>query len=158
MTSRKIPESAVENLVSDLEGKANVSNTVTTDTAQTISGVKTFSIAATLKAHNPVLLKEDNADEGGQIHFERSNNSVLKSDPYIDSYKNLIRVIGINSQNYTNITLAVDLEHNQVYVQTPTLTANDNQAVTTAWFNSKMQVVSVLPAAPDANVFYFIPG
>ena len=43
MTSRKIPESAVENLVSDLEGKANVSNTVTTDTAQTISGSKRFT-------------------------------------------------------------------------------------------------------------------
>ena len=43
MTSRKIPESAVENLVSDLEGKANVANTVTTDTEQTISGSKRFT-------------------------------------------------------------------------------------------------------------------
>ena len=46
MTSRKIPESAVENLVSDLEGKANVSNTVTTDTAQTISSSKRFTTPA----------------------------------------------------------------------------------------------------------------
>ena len=62
MTSRKIPESAVENLVSDLEGKANASNTVTTDTAQAISGVKTFPDGA-LKAIRPVLLKQNNANE-----------------------------------------------------------------------------------------------
>ena len=43
MTSRKIPESAVENLVSDLDAKANVSNTVTTNTNQTISGQKVFT-------------------------------------------------------------------------------------------------------------------
>lgn len=43
MTSRKIPESAVENLVSDLEGKANVANTVTTNTYQNITGAKVFT-------------------------------------------------------------------------------------------------------------------
>ena len=47
MTSRKIPESAVENLVSDLEGKANVANTVTTNTTQTISAGKKISIGGT---------------------------------------------------------------------------------------------------------------
>ena len=157
MTSRKIPESAVENLVSDLEGKANVSNTVTTNTAQTISEVKTFS-DGTLKALRPLLLKQSNANEGGQIDFERSNNSVLKANPYIDLLINTIRVIGKNSKNAVNITLQVDLENKQVLVPTPALTANDTQAATTAWFNSKMQVVSALPANPDPNVFYFIPG
>ena len=157
MTSRKIPESAVENLVSDLEGKANASNTVTTDTAQTISGVKTFS-NGTLRAVNLILLKEDNADEGGQINFERSNNSVLKGNPCIDLLTNTIRFSGINSNNTVNITLRVDLENNWVFVPTPAVASNNTQVATTAWFNSKMQVVSALPAAPDANVFYFIPG
>ena len=156
MTSRKIPESAVENLVSDLEGKANVANTVTTNTNQTISWVKTFS-AGTLHALNPVLLKENNEGEGGQIYFERSNNSVLKDNPYIDLLINTIRFIGINSNNTVNITLQVDLQNKQVLVPTPALTANDTQAATTAWFNSKMKVVSALPANPNPNVFYFIP-
>ena len=129
---------------------------VTTDTAQTISGVKTFN-DGTLKALRPILLKQDNANEGGQIDFQRSNNSVLKKNPHIDLFINTIRFIGINSNNTANITLQVDLQNNQVLVPTPALTANDNQAATTAWFNSKMQVVSALPAAPDANVFYFIP-
>ena len=129
---------------------------VTTDTAQTISGVKTFT-GGTLKANTPLLLKQDNADEGGQIDFQLSNNSVLKNNPLIDLYVNTIRFIGVNSNNTTNTTLQVDLQNNQVLVPTPALTANGTQAATTAWFNQKMQVVSALPAAPDANVFYFIP-
>ena len=157
MTSRKIPESAVENLVSDLEGKANVSNTVTTNTNQTITGTKKFSKAGNLTALSPVLLKENNADEGGQIYFEKSGNSVLKANPYIDLYKNSIRFIGVNSKHATKIPLQLDLENGAVIVPTPATTANNTQAATTAWFNAKMQVVSALPANPDSNVFCFIP-
>ena len=136
--------------------KDKIANMVTTNTAQTISGVKTFT-SGTLQANTPLLLKQNNANEGGQIDFERSNNSVLKNNPYIDLLTNTIRFIGVSSNNTTNITLQVDLQNNQVLVPTPALTANDTQVATTAWFNSKMQVVSALPAAPDANVFYFIP-
>ena len=137
--------------------KNKIANMVTTNTAQTISKVKTFT-SGTLQALRPILLKENNANEGGQIHFQRSNNSVLKDNPYIDLLINTIRFIGLNSNNTINTTLQVDLQNNQVLVPTPALTANDTQATTTAWFNSKMQVVSALPAAPNANVFYFIPG
>ena len=129
---------------------------VTTDSAQTISGVKTF-IGGTLQALRPILLKEDNANEGGQIHFQRSNNSVLKADPYIDLLTNTIRVIGTNSKNAVNITLQVDLENKQVLVPTPALTANDTQVATTAWVNSKIQLVNELPTNPVAGVLYCIP-
>ena len=137
--------------------KNKIANMVTKNTAQTISGVKTFT-GGTLKANTPLLLKQDNANEGGQIDFERSNNSVLKINPCIDLLVNTIRFVGVNSNNTVNVTLQVDLQNKQVLVPTPTLTANDTQAATTAWFNSKMQVVSALPANPDPNVFYFIPG
>ena len=136
--------------------KDKIANMVTTNTAQTISGVKTFS-GGTLHANTPLLLKQNNANEGGEIRFERSNNSVLKDNPLIDLFVNTIRFVGVNSNNTVNITLLVDLENNQVLVPTPALTANDTQVATTAWFNSKMQVVSALPANPDQNVFYFIP-
>ena len=157
MTSRKIPESAVENLVSDLEGKANVSNTVTTDTAQTISGVKTFN-SGTLQALRPILLKEDNAYEGGQIHFQRSNNSVLKADPYIDLLVNTIRFIGISSQNSTNITLQVDLENKKVLVPTPELASNDTQAATTAWVRNFLTPTGtiIIWSAPTPPAGYLI--
>ena len=147
------PDNAPDNAIVT---KDKIANMVTTNTAQTISGVKTFN-SGTLQALRPILLKENNANEGGQIHFERSNNSVLKDNPYVDLLINTIRFIGINSNNTVNITLQVDLQNKQVLVPTPALTANDTQAATTAWFNSKMQVVSALPAAPNANVFYFIP-
>lgn len=140
------------------DAKANVSNTVTTDTNQEISGTKRFTGAGNLLALSPVLLKENNVDEGGQIYFERSGNSVLRANPYIDLYTNKIRFLGLNSNNTINVPLRADLENNQVLVPTPATNANDTQAATTAWVNSKMQVVSALPAAPDANVFYFIPG
>lgn len=139
------------------DAKANVSNTVTTDTAQTISGVKTFSTAATLRALNPLLLKENNENEGGQIHFERSNNSVLKGDPYIDLWQNVIRFIGISSQNVTNFTMQLDLENNKVFVPTPVANANDAQVATTSWVNSKIQLVSEAPAQPETGVLYVIP-
>ena len=119
------------------DAKANVSNTVTTDTTQTISGVKTF-IGGTLKANTPLLLKQGNANEGGQIDFERSNNSVLKNNPFIDLFTNTIRFVGVNSNNTVNTTLRADLQNNQVFVPTPALTANDTQVATTAWVNTKV--------------------
>ena len=147
------PDNAPDNAIVT---KDKIANMVTTNTAQTISGVKTFT-AGTLKANTPLLLKQNNANEGGQIDFERSNNSVLKVNPCIDLLNNTIRFVGVNSNDKLNITLQMDLQNNQVFIPTPVLTANDTQVATTAWFNTKMQVVSALPAAPDANVFYFIP-
>ena len=152
-TAPSTPDNAPANAIVT---KDKIANMVTTNTAQTISGVKTFT-GGTLKANTPLLLKQDNANEGGQIDFERSNNSVLKKNPQIDLCENLFRFVGVSSQNVTNITLQVDLQNKQVLVPTPALTANDTQAATTAWVNSKMQVVSALPANPDPNVFYFIP-
>ena len=43
------------------------------------------------------------------------------------------------------------------YTRTPPVGVVGEEIVTAGWFNTKMQVVSALPAAPDANVFYFIP-
>lgn len=85
MTSRKIPESAVENLVSDLEGKANVS-------------LSNLDATGQAKFDAKANLSLSNLDTTGQAKFDSKANT------------------------------------------------------------SQFQVVSALPAAPDANVFYFIPG
>ena len=42
-------------------------------------------------------------------------------------------------------------------VPTAAVSTNNTQAVNTQWFNQKIQVVSALPASPNANVYYFIP-
>lgn len=133
-------------------------NIVHLNEMETITGTKTFSTYGTLRANTPILLKQNNANEGGQIDFQRADNSVLASDPYIDLFTNTIRVVGVDSSNNTNIPLQVDIQNNTVTVTTPVSAANNSTKVaTTAWVNSKMQVVSALPANPDPNVFYFIP-
>lgn len=43
------------------------------------------------------------------------------------------------------------------FVNTPSTGANSYEAINGAWFNTKIQVVSTLPASPNANVYYFIP-
>ena len=43
------------------------------------------------------------------------------------------------------------------YTKTPPAYVSNDEIVTAGWFNSKMQIVSTLPANPDPNVFYFIP-
>ena len=43
------------------------------------------------------------------------------------------------------------------FTKTPPANSVNEEIVTAGWFNSKMQVVSALPANPDPNVFYFIP-
>lgn len=45
----------------------------------------------------------------------------------------------------------------QVSVGTPAISANSYEVINAAWFNTKIKVVSTLPASPDPNVYYFIP-
>ena len=43
------------------------------------------------------------------------------------------------------------------YAPTPNISSNGTEIATTAYVNTKFQVVSTLPANPDSNVYYFIP-
>lgn len=45
-----------------------------------------------------------------------------------------------------------------VYAPTPDVANNGTRVATTAYCNSKHQVVSALPASPNADVFYYIPA
>lgn len=42
-------------------------------------------------------------------------------------------------------------------VVTPTVSDNSTKPATTAYIETKFQVVSALPASPDPNTYYFIP-
>ena len=134
---------------------------VTTDTAQTISGVKTFTANTIVNGgagNGTFTIKNDVTDYGTSavdlvvattngknqflVHFQEGNKwcAYFDQDP--------------STKNITFLLTPCE----KVLVPTPALTANDAQPATTAWFNSKMQVVSALPANPNPNVFYFIPG
>lgn len=141
--------------------KDKIANMVTTNTAQTISGVKTFTgntIVNGGAGNGTFTIKNDVTTYGTSavdlvvatsngknqllVHFQEGNKwcTYFEQNP---STKDVAFSMGGCAA---------------VYAPTPAGNANDTQVATTAWFNYKMQVVSALPANPDPNVFYFIPG
>ena len=170
MTSRKIPESAVENLVSDLEGKVDKTST------QTISGSKRFTIPAegmsielTADTNQQTVPAETTTRQLGLYR----NATYTKGDGFtswLQGYRGsngwtateiyTRRFLESDSQEIINY-LKVNISPDGIpisFTKTPPVGVTGEEIVTAAWFNSKMQVVSALPANPDPNVFYFIPG
>ena len=170
MTSRKIPESAVENLVSDLEGKVDKTST------QTISGSKRFtqpsagmSIELTADTNQQTVPAKPTTRRLGLYR----NATYTKGDGFtswVQGYRGsdgrtetslyARRFLEGDSQEILNYIKA-GISQNGVpaaYTKTPPVGVAGEEIVTAGWFKSKMQVVSTLPANPDPNVFYFIPG
>ena len=164
MTSRKIPESAVENLVSDLEGKANVANTVTTNTNQTITGQKLFTTELRRKSTNiDITTQAEKYTPNNGFQFIDKNYKIMG---YLENAQMASGEIttGIHARNkdgyQSKVSVVVPLSGTTgayAMAPTPPVNATNDNIVTAGWFNSKMQVVSALPANPDPNVFYFIP-
>lgn len=164
MTSRKIPESAVENLVSDLEGKVDKTSN------QTIGGIKTFD-ASTATSRTDVHIASQASDTNtwsGSLIFKKGDLNTGFCESFLNSgAPTKDAVIQLTAHNnvegtdhYANLAVGVRGNDGTSYALAPTPPvdgSNDNQILTTKWFNAKMQVVSALPANPDPNVFYFIP-
>ena len=68
------------------------------------------------------------------------------------------RFLESDSQEISNyVKIGISPEGTPVaFTKTPPANSAGEEIVTAGWFNSKMQVVSALPANPDPNVFYFI--
>lgn len=128
---------------------SDLGNVVTLSGNQTISGIKQFQ-ALKLQKQNPDL-------EGGQLEFEKADNDTMNL-MYIDRYNGQFRFIGKPNDTTDNITLVVNVKDNLVYLKTPGVSASNEEAINAFWFNTKIQVVSALPANPDANVYYFVTG
>lgn len=170
MTSRKIPESAVENLVSDLEGKVDKTST------QTISGSKRFtqpsagmSIELVADTNQQTVPAEPTLRQIGLYRnstytkgdgFTSWLQSVRGSDGWTATELYARRFLESDSQEIVNyLRVCVTPDGIPVsYTKTPPVGVTGEEIVTAGWFNQKMQVVSALPAAPNSNVFYFIPG
>ena len=188
MTSRKIPESAVENLVSDLEGKANtslsnlsaagqakfnakanVSNTVTTDTAQTITGFKAFNSGSGNNRTNIDIITNDGVAEdantkwAGSIQFKKGNVNVGFCEAMRDNINSSIaQIVAHNSVNgqevYASLRSVVTSDGNTfAMAPTPSASAAGDEIATAGWVNSKIQLVNELPANHVAGVLYCIP-
>lgn len=140
MTSRKIPESAVENLVSDLEGKANVENTVTTNTNQTITGQKSFTNSLRRKSTNiDITTQSENYTANNGFQFVDKNENVMG---YLENAQTASGEIktGIHARNkdgyQQNISVLVPPSGTTgAYANAPTPPANSagNEIVTAKW-------------------------
>lgn len=151
-------------------------NLVTIDTTQTISGSKRFtqppegmSIDLMVDTNQQTVPAETTLRQLGLYR----NATYTKGDGYTCWLQGLRgsdgwtstelyarRFLESDSQEIINY-LRVNITPEGVptsYTKTPPVGVNSEEIVTAAWFNSKMQVVSALPANPDPNVFYFIPG
>ena len=149
---------------------------VTIDTAQTISGSKRFtqpaegmSIELTADTNQQTVPAEPTVRQLGLYR----NSTYTKGDGYT-SWLQVVRgsdgwtateiytrrFLESDSQEIINyIKACITPEGIPVsYTRTPPVFVTGEEIVTAGWFNSKMQVVSALPANPDPNVFYFIPG
>ena len=87
MTSRKIQESAVENLVSDLEGKANVANTVTTNTNKTITASKNLKTGGTNGYSRPFQIFMPTSTESNPTENKTREIAFLSSDGTGNNYE-----------------------------------------------------------------------
>lgn len=168
-------------IIKDTEVRNNLStldnNAVKLNGNQTINDVKTFT--------SPIPI-DTSADDGRVV--TKLENITLGTDPTINAYGGFKTVdsndvqfancncsysttgkIGCNfwvsrSDSGTAVSGAlgiyIDKNGTSAYTQAPTpdVSANNTEIATTAYINTKFQVVSTLPASPDANTYYFIPA
>lgn len=142
---------------------------VTIDTAQTITGFKAFNNGSGNNRTNIDIITNDgvgddaNVKWAGSIQFKKGNVDVGFCEAMRDRVNSSITQItahnSVNGQEvYATVRSVVTSDGNTfAMAPTPSIGVTGEEITTAGWFNSKMQVVSALPAEPDPNVFYFIP-
>ena len=157
-TAPNTPDNAPANAIVT---KDKISNMVTTNTAQTISGVKTFTANTIVKgsgANNGTFTIKNDVTTYGTSAVDLVVATVNGGNQFLVHFQEGSKWCAYFIQDPSTKNISFSMAGcASVYAPTPAVASNDTQVATTAWFNSKMQVVSALPAAPDANVFYFIP-
>lgn len=148
---------------------------VTIDTVQTISGSKQFSqpaqgmsIELVADTNQQTVPAESTLRQLGLYRnatytkgdgFTSWVHGYRGSDGWTTTELCARRFLEGDSQEIINyIKACITPEGTPIaYTKTPPVGVTGEEIATTGWFNAKMQIVSVLPANPDPNVFYFIP-
>ena len=156
------------------DAKANVANTVTTDTVQTITATKKISVGGTIAYNRPIQIVMPTSTESNPTEKKTREIAFVASDGAGERYEGSLShnrsndgasytglragrlVNGTFKEGSLGVRIQADGTTFSIAPNTPD-NAPGNATVTTSWFNTKMQVVSALPANPDPNVFYFIP-
>lgn len=140
-------------------------NYVTTDTNQAITSHKTFVGGIDTKANNVDVTTAPTADVYHDALEIRDVNNVrygiisTTQTPNNQVQTKLMAQRTIDGVvKYSVIRAAVDADGTtSTYAITPSISSNNTNIATTAYINTKFQTVSVLPANPNVNVYYFIP-
>lgn len=137
---------------------------VTTFTVQTISGRKYFTaepcrMSTTIDVNTA---SESYTSNNGWRFEDKNHNAIGYVENAMLAGGNIKTGIhAINKDSYQKeISVVVPFAGTSgAYglAPTPPIAANGEIIATTAWCNTKHQVVSALPASPNANIFYYIP-
>lgn len=135
----------------------NIANTYATKTELT-------TVQNSIPADSGLVHKTGSEDITGNKVFNQSSVE-MRGIPNDATYEPniLFHIPGVQYSRIamTSVGLAVKSGDGSTYssilCDTPVVSDNSNKTTTTAYINAKFQVVSALPANPDANVYYFIP-
>ena len=113
---------------------------------ETIEGEKIFTSNITVGNPNGVSIMQcvdpANTNNNAKIQYYVGDNSASFT----------------NAQNGSTIGgIRIDNRGYAYSIKPPVAGDNSNEIATTAWVKGRHQVVSTLPASPDANTFYYIP-
>ncbi len=172
--------------VSNLDGSSNSdlyhgfdtsgnwdSNIVVTNNnrSQSISGRKTFSGSGIgiIKSGSAIDIQNTAVDLSSttisgttEIRLFDKNNKVQAIFEHQNTTdgKSVAIMAARNHANNAWNTISVGYDQNDKpfsQANTPANTSNDTNIATTSWVRQLHQVVSILPANPNANTFYYIP-
>ena len=149
---------------------SDLGNVVTLNGDQTVGGVKTFD-ASTATSRTDVYIASQASDLNtwsGALIFKKGDLNTGFCESFLNSgaptKDAAIQITAHHNvegtDHYASLAVGVRGSDGSTYATAPTPSvdgSDDNQILTNKWFNQKIQVVSVLPANPDPNVFYFIP-
>lgn len=165
-TTKTDIEVDIDEVITDLNNKANNTDVIHKTGNETISGVKTFmgggwvtkiqntdvtyNTAPSSPKATSIIFTDKNGTQMGCVETMRypSNDTFVRFNVYSPN------------GNWASQALELMIDANgnvSAFAPIPPINDNGTRISTTAWVNTKFQVVSTLPASPNADVFYYIP-
>lgn len=124
----------------------------------TFTGVNTFESATSnvyIKSSSIDITSTPSSTQYSYLDFYDKNNQRLG---VIGAFQFTTGEYGVYLQagNVASLNIRTNGTNSYTSVATPPTSDNSTQIATTAFVNNKFQVVSTLPASPNANVYYFV--
>lgn len=159
--------------VKNVLDEASPTNMVTTDTKQLITAVKELYTGGEDSYSRPIIITMPTSSDSDPTETKSREIAFMSSEGAADQYEgSLTHTRFLSGESYTglrarrlvngeykNVALGVGVRADgttYATAPTPPIGDNTNSIATTAYINTKFQVVTALPADADDNTFYFI--